>query len=160
MYSDRLVMKLNDIAQRYKSMLQRSISEILSDSRYRNTGAGAASVTVEVIDGDNNKSPQLIINFADHMLFLDKRKLQWTQLPNMKNLIEWAETKKSNPIEAKKLAFAVAYDKKKNDTWKAKPWRKKSLSNVLKEMNVLILQSFEQAIDEDNQEGINRALAR
>jgi hypothetical protein len=154
MYSPITVSKLNDIAHRHKDIIQRAIVETLRQPRYVNTGAGAASVTVDVTDGDANKSPVITIEFDDHIKFLDKRKLQWTELPNMKKLLEWAATKESDPTKAKKLAFATAWDKKRHDTWKAKPWRKKSLSTVLKELNILVIAAFDRAIDEDLQEGI------
>jgi hypothetical protein len=146
MYSENTVIKLNEIAHRYRDLVHRSIHAVLSQPPYKNTGAGAASLTVDVIDGDNNKSPQILIHFDDHVLFLDKRKMQWTKLPDMKELLAWAETRKSTKEEAEQLAWAVGWDKKKNDTWKAKPsWRKKSLSKGLKEMNELIVKAFDQA---------------
>lgn len=148
-------MKMNDIAHRYKDVIHQSIHAVLSEDRYKNTGAGAASLTVDVVDGDANKSPQIRISFDDHLIFLDKRKMQWTKLPNMGKLMEWAETVKPDKKGAERLAWAVAWDKKKNDTWKAKPWRKKSLSNVLKEMNLLIKEAFDQVIEKDFQEAAN-----
>lgn len=148
MYSENTVIKLNDIAQRYRDVIHQAIHAVLSQDLYKNTGAGAASLVVEVIDGDSNKAPQILISFDDHLIFLDKRKMQWTKLPNMSKLMEWAETVKPDKKEAHRLAWAVAWDKKKNDTWKPKPWRKKSLSNVLKEMNALILEAFDKAINE------------
>jgi hypothetical protein len=56
------------------------------------------------------------------------------------------------------LAWAIAWDKRKHDTWKAKPWRKKSLSEVLKEMNLQIVEAFAKALDEDMQQAINEGL--
>ena len=149
MYSPRLVDALNTIAHRYKDIIHRAIVDVLRQPRYMNTGAGAASVTVDVTDGDAEKSPVIQIVFDDHIKLLDKRKMQWTQLPDMKKLLEWAATKEQDPTKAKKLAFAVAWDKKKNDTWKAKPWRKKSLGAVLKELNALVVAEFDKAIEAD-----------
>ena len=140
---------MNAIAHRYRPIIQKAIHDVLSDARYRNTGAGVASVTVDVADGDTNKSPVIQIEFDDHLNLLDKRKLQWTQLPNMKKLLEWAATKESDPKKAKRLAWGKAWQQKKYDTWKAKPWRKRSLSAVLKELNELVLSEFDKAIEED-----------
>jgi hypothetical protein len=148
-YSENTVNKLNEIAHRYRDLVHKAIHDVLSQPPYKNTGAGAASLTVDVIDGDQNKAPQIVIHFDDHLLFLDKRRMQWTKLPEMKELIAWAETKRTNKEEAAQLAWATAWDKKKNDAWKSKPWRKKSLSKVLKEMNELIVAGFDQAIEED-----------
>ncbi len=174
MYSDNLVIKLNTIAHRFREYINQALNEILSQAKYRNTGASLASLHVEVIDGDNNKAPQIIITFADSLNILDKRKLQWTKLPNIDNMDDWAQTKTFDTIpgykngaapnlppwkQKERVAWAIAYNKKKFDTWKAKPWRKKSLSNVLKEMNAQILLAFDKAIEEDFQAGIDKAIA-
>lgn len=155
MYSESTVIKLNDIAQRYKDLIHQAVHDVLSQDQYKNTGAGVASLTVDVVDGDANKAPQITITFDDHLILLDKRKMMWTKLPNIGKLMEWAETVKPDKKQAERLAWAVAWDKKKNDTWKAKPWRKKSLSNVLKEMNQMIKEAFDKAIDEDFQKAAN-----
>lgn len=147
MYSDLLVSKLNDIAHRYRDLIHKSLHEVLSQPQYKNTGAGLASLTVDVIDGDHNIAPKIVIHFDDHLLLLDKRKMQWTQMPDMKNLLAWAATKKDKPSEIKKLAWSTAIQQQTNDVWKAKPWRKKSLGSVLKEMNEVILQGFAEVID-------------
>lgn len=149
MYSPRLVITLNDIANRFAPIMQRSIVAVLSQPRYKNTGAGVASVTVEVDAGDANKAPALQIQFEDHLIFLNQRRIEWTRLPDMKEMIAWAETKEPDPKKAKRLAFAVAWDKKKNDTWKPKLWRKKSLSEVLKDMNQELLKQYDAAIEAD-----------
>lgn len=149
MYSARLVNTLNDIAETYRPIMQKSIQDVLNQPRYRNTGAGVASVLVEIVSGNENKAPDIRISFDDHLIVLNQRKVQWTKLPNLGKLVEWAATKTPNEMAAKKLAFAVAWDKKKNDTWKPKQWRKKSLSAVLKEMNQLILSEFDKAIEQD-----------
>ncbi len=155
MYSERLVIKLNGIAHKSVDIIYRSIYSVLSQPPYKNTGAGAASLAVDVVEGNASKSPSINITFDDHLIFLNQRKIQWTKLPDMKELIAWAETKKSNPKEALRLAWSVAWDKKKHDTWKPKPWRKKSLSAVLKQMNELILKAFNEAIEEDFQQAAN-----
>lgn len=151
MYSENTVIKLNAIAHKYKDLIHRSIHAVLSQPPYKNTGAGAASVTVDVIDGDQAKAPQIVTKFDDHLNYINNRKMEWTKLPDMKELLTWAKTKKTTDAEAEQLAWATAWDKKKNDTWKAKPWRKKTLSAVLKEMNELIVAEMDQAIEEDFQ---------
>lgn len=170
MYSENLVIKLNAIAQSYREIISQAVNAVLSQDKFRNTGAGLASLKVEVITGDASKAPQIIITFDDHILFLDKRRMQWTKQPDFKKILEWAKTKTfdkvpgySNPRSidnlkaAERVAYAIARDKKKNDTWKAKPWRKKSLSSVLKEMNQMIKSGFEKAIEEDLTNAIKQA---
>lgn len=145
MYSAELVSILNKIANDYAAKAERSIKEVVQ--KFSNTGAGVDSVKVDVLPGNTTQSPRLIINIADHLLVLNKRKPQWTKQPNMKQLLAWAETKTDNVEHAKKLAFATAYNQRKFDKWKPKYWRKKSLSEVLKEMNAAILIGFDEAIE-------------
>lgn len=158
MYSARLVEKLNAIAQHYKAIVQASIKDVLSQTRYTNTGAAAASIKVTVINGTESKAPEIKVDFVDYLVVLNKRKVSWTKLPDIKKLTEWAGRKTDSPEKAKKLAWAIAWDKKKHDTWKAKPWRKQALSQVLTDMNAEILAAFAKAIDEDLQQAINEGL--
>lgn len=165
MYSRNTVIKLNDIAHRYRDIIHQALHAALSS--LKNTGAGVASLTVDVIDGDEQKSPEIQIRFDDHLIFLDKRGMQWTKQPDVKKLTAWAETKSFSSIPgytvgkapkfntAERVAWAIAKDKKKNDSWKGKPWRKKSLSKVLKEMNALIIEAYNKAIEEDLQAAID-----
>ena len=153
MYSPNIIEKLNAVAHQYRPIFVQAIQ----DTVHNNTGTGAASVVVEVVEGNATKGPTIVINVNDHVILLDKRKLQWTKLPDVQKLMEWAKTKTSSDKDAKRLAWATAWDKRKNDTWKAKPWRKKSLGKVLRELNQMLLQAFDAAINEDLQEAINRA---
>lgn len=149
MYSPRTVDKLNTIAHRYKDLIERSINAVLRQPKFYNTGRLASSVTVDVEDGDANKSPVIRIELDEALLIIDKRKLQWTKLPNMKALLEWAATRESDPKKARDLAWRTAIDKKNKDTWKPKSWRKKSLSAVLKELNELVTEEFAKIAKED-----------
>lgn len=153
MYSQRTIDKLNAVAYQYRPMFVQAIRAAL----HKNTGEGAASVAVDVVEGNSTRSPNIVITVNDHVILLDKRKLQWTKLPDVKQLMKWAETKTPSEKEAKRLAWATAWDKRKNDTWKVKPWRKKSLGKVLRELNQMLLQAFDAAINEDLQEAIKRA---
>src|SRR5688572_5922178 len=122
MYSQRLVNTLNEIATEYGQKIKQSVTEVLN--KYKNTGAGVSSVNIQITPGTDTKAPSIQITFDDHLIFLNKRRIEWTKLPDMKNMIAWAETKKSDPAEAKRMAFGVAWNKLKFDTWKPKTWRK------------------------------------
>jgi hypothetical protein len=174
MYSYNLVNTLNNIAHDYADKINRALNELLNTPRYRNTGAGLASLHVEVIEGDRNKAPQIIITMADHLNLLDKRKMQWTKLPPIDQFDAWADTRTfSGPVPGYKngvapnlppwkvkarIVWAIAKSKQKFDRWTGRPWRKKGLGSVLKEMNQLVLSLFDQAIEKDFQAGINKAM--
>lgn len=153
MYSPNTIEKLNQVAREYVPIFHASITAAI----HKNTGAGAGSVKVDIIPGDATKSPQVVVTINDHVLYLDRRKLQWTKLPNLRELQAWAETKTSDPKAIKRLTWGTAWDKRRNDTWKPKPWRKKGLGAVLREMNRRLLEAFDAALNEDLQEAINRA---
>ncbi len=135
-----------DIAEEYRGKIEAAIRQVISQPKYRASGEGLASLTVVLIDGNADKAPVIVVNLADHVMRLESRNLQWTQLPDMRKMLQWASYKKSDPKEARQLAWAVAKDKQKNDTWKPKRWRKQSLSAVLKEMNKAMLQAFDKAV--------------
>jgi hypothetical protein len=138
-----------DIADEYRGKIEAGIRQVISQPKYRASGEGLSSLTVTVIEGNAKKSPVIVVTIADQIVRLESRNLQWTELPNMKNLLSWASYKKSDPKEAKQLAWAVAKDKQKNDTWKPKLWRRQSLSAALKEMNKAMVAAFDKAIEED-----------
>ncbi len=156
MYSPRTTEKMNAIAMRYMEIILRAIQDVVKDAKYRNTGKSADSVRVEVVSGDQGKSPVIRIELDEALLIVDKRKLQWTKLPNMKALLEWAATKESDPKKAKQLAWRTAWSKLKYDKWKAKSWRKKSLSKVLEEMNDVVFKEWQAVIEQDWQEIIKQ----
>jgi hypothetical protein len=151
MYSPELVIVLNEIAQNKATEFQSVLVNLLSKPPYRNTGEGVNSVTIEITAGTASKAPEIKINFADHLLFMDKRKMQWVKLPLVSKLMTWAATKTDDPKQQKRMAWAIAYDRQKNDSHKAKPWRKKSLSVTLKEMNQQIVAAFDKAIEQSFQ---------
>jgi hypothetical protein len=148
-YSTNLQIVLEDIAQEYRTKIEQSIRSVISQPKYKASGAGVASLTVTVIDGNAQRSPSIQVNIDDHIFRLESRNLQWTELPNMRKMLEWASYKKSDPKEARTLAWSVAKHKQKTDTWKPKTWRRKSLSAVLKEMNKDMLQRMDEAIAKD-----------
>lgn len=154
MYSHNVVMRMNEVAHRYRPLIHQAIHAVLKQPRYYNTGAGAASLAVDVVDGDTENTPVIQIMFDDHLILMEKRKMMWTKWPDMEPMVEWAQSKTNSNQEAKRLAWGTAYKQKNFDTWKAKPWRKKSLSGVLKEMNKLVLEGFDQAIEEDLQQAV------
>lgn len=158
MFSENQVIALNNIAHEYRGKLEAAIKDVLSQGRYTNTGRGMQSVVVSVVPGTTSESPSLVVTLDDYVLMLDRSKMQWTKLPNVRNLLAWARARKSNEKEAKKLAWAVAWDKKKNDTWKPKKWRKKGFGETLIEMNAAMKKAFDGAINKDLQSAIDRAV--
>jgi hypothetical protein len=151
MYSPELVIVLNEIAEQRARKFESVLKALLNKPPYRNTGEGVNSVSVNVVPGNANKSPDIKIEGADHLIFMDKRKMQWTKLPVITSMLKWAATKTSDEKLQKRIAWAAAWDKKKNDTHKPKPWRKKSLSETLKEMNKEIVEAFDKAIEDSFQ---------
>ncbi len=174
MYSPNLQARLNQIAHDYRDKINFALNQLLSQPRYKNTGAGLASLTVDVVDSSESKAPEIRISFADHLNLLDKRKMEWTGLPPVDDFMKWAESRNlQGPVPGYKnglapnlppwkvqerKAWAIAKSKQKFDKWQGKPWRKKTLGSVLKEMNQVVFIEYKKAIDEDFQKQINIGL--
>lgn len=173
-YSPHLVETLNDIAYKYRDQINRSLSDLFNQPKYKNTGAGLASLTVDVVDGSADKAPEIRISFDDYLNILNLRKLQWTKQPPFDAFDAWAQTRTfTGPVPGYKnglapnlppwkvkqrIVWAIIKSKQKFDSWKPKPWRKKTLGSVLKEMNQLVLIEFEKAIEADWQAAANKGL--
>lgn len=172
-YSNNLVLKLNSIAVEYAAKIETQIRAVLSKPGYTRTGAGVESLKVTVVPGNNTKAPAIEITVADYVTILDRRKVQWTSMPPADALGEWSQNvdftrvpgykngvaARLPPWKAKaRVVWAIAMSKKKFDTNKPKPWRKKALSAVLKEMNEEVLIEFDKAINEDFQVAIDKEM--
>jgi hypothetical protein len=128
-----------------------SIRTLLQEPKFRNTGRGVDNMTVKMIPGNAEASPQLVIHIADYLVIQNQSKLEWTKMPKKDGLIEWARTKRNTEVAAKQLAYVTAVKKYKTDAHKPKKWRKKSIGDVLKELNKEMIAAFDAAIEKDLQ---------
>jgi len=155
---ERLQAVLNSKAQRYADELLRRAREVLSNAAYRVTDELLNSVHVYWLPASGVNGPKIIFEFAEHGIFLDQRSPKWVKLPSIENLQGWVEAKgvdsftnvsgykNSNNLsefkKAERIAWAIAKDKRRNDTWKRKRWKRDVLRDMLLRLNTELLQAF------------------
>jgi hypothetical protein len=154
--------RLNVLARTYASQFQASVNRELD--KIRATGQLQNSVEVVVILATANTAPEIKIEYAEHGEFIGKRKLLFTKLVPPDQLMEWMEAENFVPSripgykngsapnltteqKRKRFAFATAMDKKQNDTWKPKRWKRLALRDVLKMMNQDIIRAYTQEVE-------------
>ena len=155
----RLQVILNNMAERYAGELFQRAKNILSNATYRVTDELLNSVKVVWLKATESQGPRILFIFAEHGIFLDQRSPKWVKISNINKLIEWVEAKgidkfKSIPgykyggsnlsadKKIKRVAFAIAMDKRKNDTWKRKRWKRDVLRDMLLRMNLELNEAF------------------
>lgn len=138
---------LNEIAHRYGDRLMTQVKAVLE--KYQNTGALVQSLKLEIKPATDRSAPTISLIYEDQGYYIGYKNPQWTKQPNITKLLEWAQTKTfttipgysatSNLPEFKKrerVAWAIARDKLKNDTWKPKRWKREAnLGQLIKELN-------------------------
>ena len=100
--------------------------------------------------------PQIQMTYEDHGDFLTKKKMLFVKVPPVEDLKKWSEARGinlykipgykegsipniSDDKKRNRIAWAIGIDKRMNDTWKRKAWKKKPISELLKELNEEII---------------------
>jgi hypothetical protein len=164
MISKQLQPILNELAEKYAAILLSQAKDVLSRAEFRATGELVNSLKVEIVPCTDQKSPLIVLRYADQGYYIGYKSPQWTKVPNLDKMKEWAKTVEFNgpvpgykdgsplpPWKAKeRIAAAIAYDKRKNDTWKAKPWKNRrgiNLGELLGKLNTETLEAYTQEIE-------------
>lgn len=148
--------KLDAIAEQYGAQLMNDIQDVLNQPQFRNSGELAESLKLKITKASNKEAPKIIVEYAEQGFFIGYKSPRWTSLPKISELEKWAETKtfsfvpgysnKPNIPEYKikeRIVWAIAKDKRKNDTWKQKKWKKAAgLGDVLKALNTTTMQAY------------------
>ena len=139
--------RLNDIAARYAQQIYDSTRKELI--RIGRSMTLANDLTVKWLKASDKYPPRILVIFRDYGNVLEVRKPLWTGMPPVQRIVEWVGhvMKSSNSRhfthvpgykngapnlpefkKMQRIAYAVAMDKRINDTWRGKPWRKRTLS--------------------------------
>jgi hypothetical protein len=162
MISARVQTLLNDIANRYGKQLLQQVERAMS--RYRRSGHLMESLELTIIRATDRESPRIVIIYADQGYFIGQRSPQWSQLPDMKNLQEWAKhIDLKGPVSGYKngvapnlppwkiqqrALWAIAFAKKKFDSHKPKRWKRDAkLPDLLSNLNEQTLKAFSAEIE-------------
>lgn len=164
--------RLNELAKATAEILYSNTREMLSKEPYINTGELADSLRISIIPSRNDSPPEIVLEYADQGYYIGYKSPKWTKVPNLDKLRAWAEqVDLSGPVpgykngapnlppwKAKERRIAaIAWSKRKFDTWKAKPWKGKKgidLGKILREMNSQTLEAWARVVETALVEGI------
>jgi hypothetical protein len=163
MITREFLYKLNEFARvKGESLLRDAREELSKDKRY-NSGELLNSLQLEVMEGTAEKPPVIIVKVAPQGSFLEMRKMEWTKMPPIEKLIDWASFKRfdfdripgykngapnlSEEQKKERIVWATSISKYKNNTWKRKPWKAKPVSKFLRELNAEVLQLWTTEIE-------------
>lgn len=145
--------KLNALADQYARQLLNQVKEVLSQPAYHNSGELEESLKISITKATATEAPVILLTYADQGFFIGYKNPQWTSLPNVDKIKKWALIKTlsigdipgytygtaPNITDEKKIeriAWAIAKNKRKEDTWKQKKWKNASgLGDLLRSLN-------------------------
>jgi hypothetical protein len=153
--------QLDDLARKYGNELYGRVKTVLASPKFRNTGELEESLKLIITPATDKDAPVIILEYADQGYYLNYKSPSWVKQPNVEKLLKWAETKTFTSIpgykgtpnipeykQKERIAFAIAMDKRKNDTWKPKRWKKEAgLGELLKNINVEVLEAYRTDIE-------------
>lgn len=160
--------QLNTLAERYAREMFRSTAEALK--KYDRSGRTSNSLKVTWLKSTDREPPRILLVFEKQAALFEVRRMSWVKIPDIENLSQWAESVNFNsvpgykngvagnlpPWKAKeRIIWAIARDKRKNDTWKRKPWRRAALSDVLKQLNAATLEAYRKEVEETLAESLS-----
>lgn len=162
-YSIGLQERLNSIAHKYKTIvIARIRTEIDKLSATREL---VDSLKVRVVPATSERSPEILVHYSEHGDFIGKRKLLFTRNPPIDPFVDWMEGRGVTPSripgykgeapnlseekKRKRFAFAISEDKRQNDTHKRRQWKKKALPEVLRQINVEIIEAYKLEIERE-----------
>jgi hypothetical protein len=166
--------KLNQLAQQYASQLLSQVKAVLSQPAYRNSGELQESLKIVVTPATATEAPTILLTYADQGFYIGYKSPKWTQLPNIEKLKKWAETKSlsmgdipgyeygtaSKLTEEKRkerIVWAIAKNKRKEDTWKQKKWKNAAgLGDLLKALNESTIQAWAKDVEKLLAEAISQ----
>lgn len=158
--------KLDALAQQYATRLQRDVKQVFNQPGYRNSGELEGSVEVTVSKSTDKEAPVIVLTYADQGFYLGYKNPQWTKLPDIDKLKEWAKDRNldfgnipgyaygtapnlSDEKKAARIVWAIAKNKRKEDTWKPRKWKNAAkLGDLLKDLNTTTLQAYAKDMEE------------
>lgn len=157
---------LNELAHKYGNELINNVRNVLSQPAYRNSGELADSLKLIITPATDTEAPTIVLTYADQGFFIGYKNPQWTKLPNIEKLKKWAETKitslgdipgyeygtaSSLSVEKQRerIVWAIAKDKRKEDTWKPKKWKNAArLGDILSMINKDTIEVWRKQVEE------------
>lgn len=166
--------KLNAIAQARASELYERAREVLSQDQYVTTGELLNSLKISWFPASDQSPPRILLQYKLQGFLLGLSKMSWVKVPNIEKMNRWSENVTFDgavpgykngapnlpPWKAKqRIVFAIAMNKRKNDTWKRKPWKGKGgleIGDLLKQINQETLQAWAKEVETAIAEGLSK----
>lgn len=166
--------KLNAIAAARAQDLYTRAREILSKEQYVNTGELLDSLKISWFKATDTEPPRILLQYKLQGFLLGLRKMSWVKVPNIEKLASWGERINfTGPVPGYKNGapnlppwkvlerrmYAIAVDKRKNDTWKRKPWKGKGaleIGDLIKQINQETLQAWAKDVEKILAESISK----
>jgi hypothetical protein len=164
--------KLNQLADDYAQKLLANVKQVFEQPEYRSSDELLNSLSIQVTRATSDEPPRIILTYADQGFFIGYKNPQWTKLPIIEKLKQWADspsfsvgsipgyksgTASGLSVEKQKerIVWAIAKNKRKEDTWKQKKWKNAAgLGDLLSALNKDTLQSFAKDIEKILVDGI------
>lgn len=146
-----IVDSLNELARDYRARFLQSVKAVLARDKFRASGKTLESIKTRVELGTPNRPPQVVMEYDEAGEFISKRRLIFTKQPPWQEILDTVKTGKFRmksvpgydsstpgiPLEKqqKRIAFAIARHKLKEQSHKRLNWRRPALSDMLRAMN-------------------------
>jgi hypothetical protein len=153
---------MDRIAQEYAAIIYKETYAVMQ--KYNATGNLLRSLNVKFLRATSSLPPVIWITYDGYANIFEARQPLWTKQPILSEIIDFVQDRGitqqgripgykngapnlSEFAKAKRIAFAISKNQKQTDKWKRKPWRKKALSSVLKDMNSKTIDLFRDEIE-------------
>jgi len=168
--------KLDALASAYAARLLANVRQVFGQPQYSNSGELEDSVKVVTTRATETESPVIILTYADQGFFLGYKNPQWTKLPDINELIEWGEQRGldfgnipgytygtapnlSDEKKVERIIWAIAKNKRREDTWKPKKWKNAAkLGDLLKNLNADTMKAYVTDVENLLAESISEGL--
>lgn len=157
--------QLNQLAHKYAQQLLSQVTGVLSQPQYQAEGELAESLKVSVTPSTDTQAPVILLTYADQGFFIGYKNPQWSTLPNIEKLTKWTQVKNislgdipgytygtapnlSDEKKKERIAFAIAKNKLKTDSWKPKRWKNAAnLGELLRDLNNDTIQAWVKEVE-------------
>jgi hypothetical protein len=163
LYPPEVVDELNRIGERYLHQLNREVLILLR--QVRAGGYLYSNIKPYFIKATPDRIGEIGVKYPIYGDYIGKRRLQWTRIPPPEAMLEYIQKKGIQPTvvpgyapgvipgisiekQQKRLAWAIAQDKRINDTHKPFKWKKKALPKLLGQLNFEIINAYARTVEE------------
>lgn len=169
---------MDEQAKEYARYLYEKMRKVLGRKAFRDSGELLDSLQTSFTQSTEGDLPVIHLRFAIHGKFIDIKKMYWTQVPPVAELVEWlghgnkisrftripGYKEGSAPFSQRKaeerVAWAIAMKRRFNDSYKSKKWKRKPLGEAIRYLTHLVAENFAEFAAGAVAETINKQVTR